>query len=177
MSTDSVPVWLLDFDGVVNATHPGWRQPPLRRSAFDQNGVSWEVRFSLELIWSIRRLIDQGVVEIYWSSTWCGYTASIEHAVGLPSLPSAFMADPADPTWHRMVPELKLAAARSVLESDRRLIWTDDTEVPRFGPLLEELTAGGRGLLIRPTERRGLQPADLDAIGAFCGFRDRPVRP
>jgi hypothetical protein len=40
--------------------------------------------------------------------------------------------------------------------------------VPEAGPLREEFTRDGRALLIRPDERRGLTPADLDEIEAFC---------
>ncbi|MEE6263752.1 hypothetical protein [Plantactinospora sonchi] len=49
------------------------------------------------------------------------------------------------------------------------MIWTDDTEVPEPGdPLHDELSAAGRALLVRPFPRRGLHPADLDAIEAFA---------
>ena len=56
---------------------------------------------------------------------------------------------------------------------DRRLIWTDDVVTPTSGPEYEALTANGRGLLIRPATRRGLQPNHLDAIEAFIARRAR----
>src|SRR5690606_41591647 len=62
----------------------------------------------------------------------------------------------------------KLAAARQVLADGHRLIWTDDTETPTGGALYDELTADGRALLIRPSGRQGLRPADLDAIERFA---------
>ena len=43
----------------------------------------------------------------------------------------------------------------------------DFTEVPSDGPIYDELTRDGRALLIAPHWRRGLLPADLDAIEAF----------
>jgi hypothetical protein len=62
----------------------------------------------------------------------------------------------------------KLAAARAVRTSGRRLVWTDDEITPRSGPVHDELTDGKRALLITPAARRGLQPVDIDAITAFC---------
>ena len=81
-----------------------------------------------------------------------------------------YTADDADP--------VKLAAARRILAEGRRLVWTDDTAVPASGPLVNELTAGGRGLLIRPHPRRGLRPRDLARIEAFARARTaRSARP
>ncbi|MGI5185058.1 hypothetical protein ACQEVZ_53285 [Dactylosporangium sp. CA-152071] len=65
-------------------------------------------------------------------------------------------------------PAAKLAAARAVLAGGDHLVWTDDDEVPAAGPLLDELTAAGRALLIRPDARCGLTPAHLDEIEAFA---------
>ena len=66
--------------------------------------------------------------------------------------------------------EAKLAAARAVLADGRRLIWTDDVEVPTESSepvLYAELTADGQGLLIRPDERGGLRPEHMDEIESF----------
>jgi hypothetical protein len=62
----------------------------------------------------------------------------------------------------------KAQSARDVLWSGRRLVWTDDMEVPDDGPLHEELTADGLALLIRPDSRRGLTPDHMDQVEAFC---------
>jgi hypothetical protein len=47
-------------------------------------------------------------------------------------------------------------------------VWTDDTAVPRSGPLFDELAGDGAGLLIRPHPRRGLRPRDVNRIEAFA---------
>ncbi|GAB7036225.1 MULTISPECIES: hypothetical protein [Catenuloplanes] len=54
-------------------------------------------------------------------------------------------------------------------QTGRRLIWTDDEALPPPGAARDALTADGRAMLVAPDSRRGLQPADLDAIEAFAG--------
>jgi hypothetical protein len=159
------PVWLLDVDGVINVTRPGWGTAPIRRNVF-AGGRDWRISFSGKLIMMIRHMITMGHVEIRWCSTWCGDTEQLEKVLGLPHLESAFPA----PAGQR-IGELKIQAARGVLAQGRPLIWTDDTEVPESGPLFDELTIAGSSLLIRPIERRGLTPDNMHAIKAFCADR------
>jgi hypothetical protein len=156
------PIWLLDVDGVINSTRPGWHAAP-RRANVAAGGQTWPIRWAPALIARIRALIADGAVEVRWCSTWCGQTRHLEHALGLPPLESAFVVPPGG-----FVGELKAQAARNVLWSGRRLVWTDDMETPSFGPLHDELTSDGSGLLIRPDFRRGLRPEHMDAIEAFC---------
>jgi phosphoglycolate phosphatase-like HAD superfamily hydrolase len=157
-----VPAWLLDVDGVVNASRPGWHAAPFRAQAAAY-GQTWPIRWAPALVARIRDLIDSGAVEVRWCSTWCGQTGHLERVLGLPALESAIVVPP-----DRFVGELKAQAARNVLASGRRLVWTDDMEVPDDGPLHDELTADGRALLIRPDRRRGLTPEHMDQAEAFC---------
>jgi hypothetical protein len=157
-----IPVWLLDVDGVVNATRPGWHAVP-RRAQVSANGEMWPIRWAPALLQRIRTLIVGGAAEVRWCSTWCGNTGHLERALGLPALESAFAVPSGG-----FVGELKVQSARDVLASGRRLIWTDDMETPTDGPLRDELTAGGRALLIQPNGRLGLTPAHMDQIEAFC---------
>jgi hypothetical protein len=155
-----VPVWLLDVDGVINVKRPGWSAAPFQGRAHAL-GAEWKLRWAPALIARIRTLHGDGVAEVRWCSTWCAWPGEVERLFKLPGLDRAF-GD---------VPDFsvaKLAAARAVLRAGRRLVWTDDVEVPEAGPLREELTRDGRALLIRPDERRGLTPAHLDEIEAFC---------
>jgi hypothetical protein len=39
------PVWLLDVDGVINATRPGWGSPPRRASVYADGG-DWPMRWA-----------------------------------------------------------------------------------------------------------------------------------
>jgi hypothetical protein len=162
------PVWLLDVDGVINTRRPLWG-PELRRGAARSAGVDWPIRWAPALIAHIRRLAVAGVVEVRWCTTWCPDADVLERLFDLPPLGSSLTA--ADLSGVQDTDTVKLAAARRVLAERRRLVWTDDTAVPISGPLARELTAGGRGLLIRPHPRRGLRPSDLTRIESFARRR------
>jgi hypothetical protein len=158
----ALPVWLLDVDGVLNASRPGWGGPPRTRNAVS-NGVGYRIRWSPALLDRVRALHLSGRVEIHWCTTWCPDADQLEALFGLPSLPRAWST----PLFDQEAATAKLAAAREVLASGRALVWTDDTEVPLDGPVREELLSAGPALLLRPTPTRGLQPGDLDAIDVF----------
>lgn len=157
------PVWLLDVDGVVNATKPGWGAAPRRATAY-ADGDGWPIRWAPALLDRIRSLHTLGVVEVRWCTTWCTWADQLERLWRLPELGRAFT----EPINGVAASRAKLAAARQILGEGRRLVWTDDIEVPLSGHVYDELTADGRALLIRPSGRRGLQPEDLDAIEVFC---------
>jgi len=91
----------------------------------------------------------------------------VERLFALPRLDRAWL----DELTGSAAAMAKLAAARQVLNQGRRLIWTDDAEVPTSGPVYDGLTVGDRALLIAPSPRRGLQPEHMDAIEAFIAAR------
>ncbi|MEU3452298.1 hypothetical protein ABZ671_01620 [Micromonospora sp. NPDC006766] len=161
-AADLPPVWLLDVDGVINASRPGWSAAPWKGYAYE-NATEYKIRWAPQLIARIYELHRSGLVEVRWCTTWCAYAWQLERLFRLPPLGRAFNEDVRGPA----ASAVKLAAARQVLADGRRLIWTDDDEVPTGGPLHDELTAG-RALLIRPNSSRGLRPEHLDAIEAFA---------
>ena len=168
------PVWLLDVDGVVNTVKPGWGGPPRRTPMWSgTDKKSYLIRWAPALIDRIRALHVDGAVEVRWCTTWCPEADRLERLWGLPPLLRALDADPM-PRGPECWP-LKLAAARDVLASGQRLIWTDDEALPEAGAAREELTAGGRALLIEPRANRGLQPEDLEHIARFAAGRRLPT--
>lgn len=158
----SRPVWLLDVDGVLNATRPGWNAAPRNGTAYG-GGHPYRLRWAPALITRIRALHHTGNVTLRWCTTWCADADQIERLLGLPLLERCWT----DPISHSAAPAAKLAAARTVLDHGHRLIWTDDDAVPTSGPTHDELVATGRTLLISPLPNRGLQPEHLDTIEAF----------
>ncbi|HEX6968729.1 MAG TPA: hypothetical protein VF174_07980 [Micromonosporaceae bacterium] len=161
----TAPIWLLDVDGVINTSRPGWGAAPRRGTAV-AGGVGYTMRWAPALINRIRTLHINGVVEVRWCTTWCAWADQLEQLWDLPPLARAFTGDI---NGHAAV-LAKIAAARQVLAGGRRLVWTDDDVVPRpnDGPLYDELTADGRALLIRPRGTVGLQPEHLDQIEEFA---------
>lgn len=157
------PVWLLDVDGVINASRPGWSAPPRKGYAY-AGAHEYRLRWAPALIQRIRDLHKAGAVEVRWCTTWCAYADQLERLWALPPLGRAFTDD----INGHAASVAKLAAARQVLAGGRRLVWTDDTEVPLFGDVHDDLTAAGRALLIRPRGSTGLQPDHLDQIEAFA---------
>lgn len=162
------PVWLLDVDGVLNATRPGWGAAPRNGTAYG-GGHPYQVRWAPALITRIRALRDS--VTLRWCTTWCADADQIERLFTLPRLERAWT----DPISHTEAPAAKLAAARTVLAQGHRLIWTDDDAVPTSGPIHDELVATGRALLIAPLPTRGLQPDHLDTIETFLSETSVPA--
>ena len=159
----TAPIWLLDVDGVINTSRPGWGAAPHHGTAIAAS-TAYTMRWAPALIERIRDLNATELVEVRWCTTWCAYADQLERLWRLPALGRAF-TDDINGTAASMA---KLAAARQVLAEGRRLIWTDDTEVPLWGELHDELVATGRALLIRPRANVGLQPEHLDEIEAFA---------
>ncbi len=156
------PVWLLDVDGVINVARPGWDAAPRSGNAYADATV-YRMRWAPALIERIRTLQLSGTVEIRWCSTWCSQADQIERLFALPQLGRSWC--------HGLsavaASDAKLTEARAVLARGARLIWTDDADVPKSGPVNDELNRTGQTLLIAPSPRRGLQPDHMDAIEAF----------
>lgn len=160
-------VWLLDFDGVINARRPPWDSPLGRRHIYSAaTGETYKAKWALDLVRVIRSIRMMGV-DVRWCSSWCMDTEALEAALSMPKLPIALTDRPL-PTSTVELSRLKLAAAEDVATSGKRLIWTDDEAVPTSGPEYDRLTANGRGLLIRPDARRGLTPDHLGDIFTFA---------
>jgi len=160
------PVWLLDVDGVINASRPDWGTAPRREHVWSPSDhQSYLMRWAPGLIDRIRALHASGTVEVRWCSTWCPDAEALERLWRLPPLERALTEVPVPKGAYGW--PLKVEAARAVLAGGRRLVWTDDEAVPTSGVLHDELTADGRALLIAPNPTRGLQPDHVDDIEAF----------
>ncbi|MFI1992424.1 hypothetical protein [Actinoplanes sp. NPDC020271] len=162
--TPGVPVWLLDVDGVVNAYRAGWYGAPRVvqvHSAAD--AYDYRIRYEPRLVRAIHRIHVRGRAEVTWCSTWCSDAAGLEQAFGLPELPRAFD----EPVTGPAASQAKLAAARRVIASGRRLVWTDDVEIDLHAAVCAPWVATGRALLISPNATRGLRSRHLRRIEQF----------
>lgn len=163
--SDPRPVWLLDVDGVLNASRPGWGEDPDQGDAF-VDGACYSLRWAPALTRRISALAVSGAVEVRWATTWVDHILQVERLLRLPRIDTAFrglrLGD------HDSVAR-KVKAALDVVEVERRpLIWTDDDAIPDHGELLERLMDSGTPvLLLSPGSRQGLQPDDVAAIDDF----------
>ncbi len=78
-----VPLWLLDFDGVINGSRAGWSAAPHSKwlQAADR---AYLVRYSPALVSRIRGLVTSGAVELRWSTTWVDDIAQVNKELGFP---------------------------------------------------------------------------------------------
>lgn len=157
-------VWLLDVDGVINVSRPGWGAAPRSGYAY-AGGQGFRIRWAPALVARIRALHEADRVEIRWCSTWCSDAGQIEDLLGLPPLARSWTEE----RFGSAASMAKLATARAVLAQGNRLVWTDDVETLTSGPVFEELAGRGQALLIAPSPVRGLQPEHLEQIELFLG--------
>lgn len=150
-------VWLLDIDGVINASKAGWSAAPKSGYAY-ADGNAWKMRWSPQLIERIHRVHNTGLVEILWATTWVGHTDGLERLFRLPAFNSARLESMSVP--------YKRLAAEDVVDSGRKLIWTDDEAIPSAGAVHFKLVAHD-SLLIAPKPSKGLRSTDLDEIDRY----------
>lgn len=170
---DDRPVWLLDVDGVLEGSRPGWHAVPRRDRLRLADGTELRYTWAPALVERINRVHRGGAVEIRWATSWITPGAIRDVAVhelaalfGLPTgLPLAWQL-PAAQLSPGQVLAAKRRAAIGVVRAGRRLVWTDDNAIPRLGPHRAELDKAG-ALLIAPSVRTGLLPEHLDHIEAY----------
>lgn len=163
------PVWLLDVDGVLNATRPGWSAAPKTAMAYDK-GIGWRLRWAPALLDRVRLVIASGLVDVRWCTTWCNAADQLERLFRFPELPRALSPEDLFIDKDRA----KLDAALSVVDAGQRLIWTDDDVIPVAGPERAKLIDAG-ALLIAPKSRYGLTRAHIDEIEVFITVVTREV--
>lgn len=165
MSDRNIPVWLLDVDGVINASKPDKVWNDIATDYAYGGTGRYYLKWSPTLISRIRDMHLSGRVEVVWCTTWCDYAHNLEKLWELPKLNRAFT----DYDENRSVTNVKVMAAHGVLNRGRRLIWTDDDVVPRMQHLFADEIDNGNALLIGPDEWFGLTKFDIMNIERFIG--------
>lgn len=158
------PVWLLDFDGVVNVVK---REPPTniwpeedwRRTEQKLDNYTFQILYAQPVIDFLVKMSDKA--EIRWHTTWKENILPLARRMGLPEFEiqkSALYVS--DNFWWKSPPALKV-----VLEEERPLIWTDDDlnyMLDRADAKL--LKASQPCLLLCTAEYHGLRKQDLELI-------------
>lgn len=178
----TVPVWLLDIDGVINAATlkpdphvypPGsWQE-----GHAVSNGRRWHIWWSRPVIDFINVVHASGRAEIRWHTTWQHEAQAVADLVGLPEFPVAdapeFLTGSQEAARARLEdrPEVwwKVGAAeRVVLDEKRPLIWTDDDIGDGLARARHSIFHENDSvLLVCPPLRVGLTPRNLLGIGKF----------
>ncbi|GIH07355.1 hypothetical protein Rhe02_54220 [Rhizocola hellebori] len=178
----TVPVWLLDVDGVVNACS---RKPDGSVWPKDQwlSGKAQNRDGEFPILWAqpvvdfIRDVHESGRAEVRWHTTWQKDAAAIEALCGLPAFEVAVAPEfdaavtyaaeairEGRPDWWKLP-----SAERVVRDEKRPLVWTDDDitySLKRYDADAG-LRAYSPALLVSPNDRTGLTPKHLRRIGDF----------
>ena len=179
----SIPVWLLDVDGVVNATSKkpdGSIWPKDQWSTGTANGEDreWPILWAQPVVEFIRMVHESGRAEVRWHTTWQHHAAAIEDLVGLPKLAVAEAPEfdnqaqyAARAILNQLPRWWKLPAALRVVEVEQRpLIWTDDdisSELHDRRYDLDNLRRNAPTLAISPNRFIGLTPKHLRQIASW----------
>ncbi len=159
------PVLLLDVDGVLNTFHDSWGAPLIRTRCTGQ-----PIRYAPAMFDRLRDIVDAGLVEVRWSTTWCGIRPQLNaltELLGIEATPAFGPDRPQSKTWG----DLKVEAALAALAEGQRIVWADDEEAAagrRLRPAIAQAEREGRALLLTPVSELGLQPDDLDELEAFA---------
>jgi len=172
---DTLPLWFLDIDGVVNAVP----NKPKHRLGLSHGEVEVPHPFftgllALDIYWNpavvefINRVHREQLAEIQWLTTW-GHLAQTKFAplVGLDHFatvhePPLEEDDPGGSEWW------KISAIKKVPEiSNRRFIFTDDDLDQKTRKELGEVFEKDQMLLITPFQPLGLEPHHLQKIESF----------
>lgn len=175
MSNDQLPVWLLDIDGVVNATSKKpptylWSEDKWITTTVKNSMGEFPILTAKPVVDFINEIHDSGRAEIRWHTTWQEEALDLGDAVGFRSFRVAdapeyhsygprFMAQrlaAGKPTWW------KLPAAERVVEEEKRpLLWTDDDigwELRNYNLPMTD------GFTVSPDSMTGLTPKHLKKI-------------
>lgn len=167
---DLRPVWLLDVDGVLNSLGGAPNPRSLKLGTAKQKYLktksgTYRLRVNNDLVDFVNRMNDSDLVEVRWCTTWSDEANTVfAPAFGFPQL--LVGAKPPTDTGRWDDYNWKSNAARRVLNSGRRLVWTDDDAIPSWFD--EEVSSYSKGhLLVRPNPEVGLTPADCAGIEKF----------
>lgn len=174
LSVTDVPVpWFLDVDGVLNVIGP-------RPCAFDDwlhfergpvgngEGLVWPFVWAPDLMDCINLLVERKLISIRWLTTW-EYDAPKYVAPALGLKVGGWVAETDDIPF--LVGWWKLRGIKNHMNDDPGpFIWTDDEIYQHFDARqFVDFLPPEQGLVLMPSDLRGLTPAHLDTIITWLG--------
>jgi len=163
------PVWLLDFDGVINALSQ--RGGPSIWTDWDNAIVEHygETPLRLPLLWSgtvidtVAAAVAAGV-DVRWLSTWREHTAVLPSVI--PGLPELAYLDEDILVLPRLVDDVvwKTEVAKAFVPDGVPLLWTDDSVGVEIYSGEWRSNRSGPTSFIRPRPATGLVKRDISAI-------------
>lgn len=178
MTTDSLPTWFLDVDGVVNIFPKGTPPKNVQRgeaSPFSPTPYAGEVMFPItwrtDIIERMVSMHEEKIVELRWLTTW-GYGANygLQDLIGLPRL--EVVADPEhEPfrtmgwhTWWKAEAVRRYRAEHGL----KKFVWTDDDLAAQQKSVADIIAWDDVDMmLVSPEEHRGITHEHLDEIEKF----------
>lgn len=167
--TDTRPLWLLDFDGVVNVLAPRgdekvWQDWNVRGTGSSHESIPWYL-WSTSVASLVRKMSDSGV-RVVWLTSWEHAMLGISRVI--PELPEGLeILTRADDVTRRS--SWKAGAARSIVTSDVPVLWTDDDLHKILRPKADVEWAQTITLTrIRPNRKTGVTPAQAEQIRAWA---------
>lgn len=179
----TAPIWLLDFDGVVNALSKrggtalwtDWHSASIDHPHGETNRRGDVIR--LPLLWSdtVVQTIAQAAaagVDVRWLSTWRGDTKRLLDVItGLPELPwldesilDFAATDGLDAGARMCSGPWKMEVAKAYVADDAPLLWTEDALSIDMLSESWRLARNGATNFIRPHPTQGLIAKDIAAI-------------
>jgi hypothetical protein len=161
----TVPVWLLDIDGVINAATRG--KPPTHAwpatDWIDTRAKTWRILAARPVLDFIRTVHEKGMAEIRWHTTWQHDAQLLADALDLPtfSVQHAPEFDELRAGWW------KLPAAHRALDEGRGLVWTDDDIAVEVSDVELASFAMAGAVVLTPPVRTGLCPRHLEQIDTY----------
>jgi hypothetical protein len=170
------PIWLLDIDGVINASPEPlplhvWNEDEWIVTKVLGGNRWWTITAALPVIKFLHFVYQHDYARIRWLTTWQRDAHNVSDALGLPRF--VVLENPMVRS-HRVAGKQwwKLAEVFKQLDTERPVIWTDDD----IGREVRSLARDFHGpelpspLLIAPKSSEGLGPWHLQQIAGFLGF-------
>ncbi len=180
------PIWLLDFDGVVNALSrrggrtywSDWKSAAVDHPYGELTLSGQPVR--LPLLWSqtvIDAIADAAAagIDVQWLSTWREHTALLPALIaGLPELPwldesilpSASVED-LDPGQRMYSGPWKVQVAKAYVRDDAPLLWTEDSLTVDMLSENWRRSRSGSTEFVRPRPSSGLVCREVQGIAEW----------